>query len=948
MDPCEGLVEKPSFGNGPAMTADRHARVKQLFLEAIELPTSDRGPWLENACAQDPSLRAEVDALLVQQTAESSRQAPSAMKPPDNRWSDVAQDERPPGTIIAGRYRIVSPLGVGGMGIVYRAEDLTLNQPVAIKFLPPAVATNPAWLARFRNEARLARTVTHPNVCRVHDIGEADGENFITMEFVSGEDLASLLRQIGRPSNDKSLNIAKQICAGLATAHRAGVLHRDLKPANIMIDADGNARITDFGIAGLSGHIAAGEIRAGTPAYMAPEQITGRDVTVRSDIYALGLVLYELFSGCQAFRAETIGEYLRLHENQTPRPLSEIVEHLPQGVEDVVQQCLQKQPELRPASALHVAAALPGTDALQVALESGITPSPDLIAASPARKNGASHRAWLMVAGLSLLACVAILRSVYPIQWDNLGTLPPAALAERARRSLETAGFSRPLAHEAFGYCATEDAWQPMALAFAGEDIATRVLPARAAEPCFFYHQSDRPLVPVAMENVFWRAGYVTPWDPPIAKANSRAVLLNSGGDLILLGAGPDDAAGESKAGDGDRVNEVWSALKRAAGMDIDRPDTVESPAIDFQGCKISELSNTRTLNGRASVMAGCTSHGSPTFFAAGTQPKEDSPVRGGEKIVGASQRSIVITAQRMLFLLLFVITVPIGLRKLCTARIDYHGVVQIAIVIVLLEIAAAVLHLERSVSFYDGLSRLCMAVVRGAGIAGLFGIFYLAVDAYARRFWPHLLVTWNRLLLHRFGDPDVRFHTLIGACVGCWWAFVTAAERAIVSITGQDVRPMFSGERVAEKLHGVTAALASYLGCVEQSLIYGLLFLLLLVVVRTWIRHPAWAAVVCALLMAPVVVPRGANSYTAWLAMGLCGVVVCVWIMVRYGLLAMVVAIFVSAVLNATPMNVSSHAWTAGISMCAIIIVVCFIAYGAVWRPAGFRTSSAPLSGTG
>jgi len=941
------------------MTADRHARVKQLFLAAIELPPSERGPWLENACADDLSLRPEVEALLAQQTAESSKPARPATPLTEDRGRDdaivnldarnsedsqailirnkqsrnpVEEQERPPGTMIADRYRIVSQLGVGGMGIVYRADDLTLDQAVAIKFLPSLVATNPAWLARFRNEARLARTVTHPNVCRVHDLGEADGEHFITMEFVAGEDLANLLRQIGRFPSEKAVDIARQVCAGLAAAHRAGVLHRDLKPANIMLDGEGNARITDFGIAGLSGQIAAGEIRAGTPAYMAPEQITGRDVTLESDIYALGLVLYELFSGRPAYQAASLDEYLRLHETTTPTPLSEIVADLPDGIEEIVDQCLQKDSDKRPRSALHVAAALPGTDVLRLALASDMTPSPDLIAVAAAKTGGPNHRMWLMIAAVSLLASLVFLRSAHPIQWDDLGTSPPAALAERARRVLETAGLAVPDAYEAFGYCATEDAWRPMVRAFAGEDIAVKVVPTTAAEPCFFFRQSARPLVSATLENVFWRAGYVAPWDPPLAEANSRAVLFDKAGRLILLGVAPNAAARESNTGDVARVNEVWTGLLRAAGIDADRADALgknERSATGDRDCTYWNVPETPQPNGPASDFVGCSSRRGPTFFAAGTPPNERPLDAAGETIAVTSQRSVVITAQRVLFLALLAIAVPFGILKLRTAKIDYQGVVRLAVVVVLMEIIAAVLRVGSSATFYDGLSRLCMAVVRAVGIAGLLGVFYLAVDAYARRLWPHLLVTWNRLLLRRFGDPDVRFHTLVGVCVGCWWAFAAAAERAIVNAWGMNIRPMFGGERIAEKLHGFVSALASYFGCVEQALIYGLLFLLLLVVVRTWIRHPTWAAVVCTLVLAPIVVPRGAHAYTAWLAMGFGGAAVGVWIMVRYGLLAIVVAIFAALILNTTPMNVSSRAWTVSISMCAILIVVCLIAYG-------------------
>src|SRR5882762_7261117 len=189
-----------------------------------------------------------------------------------------------PGSIVAGRYRLVALLGRGGMGEVYRADDLTLDQPVALKFLPVMDADGDttaaraghvsARLAQFHNELRIARQVSHKNVCRLYDLGEAEGRRFLTMEYVDGEDLASLLRRIGRLPPDKAVEIARQLCAGLAAAHERGVLHRDLKPANVMIDGDGNVRITDFGLAIAEGDTAAAH--AGTPQYMAPEQLKGQ------------------------------------------------------------------------------------------------------------------------------------------------------------------------------------------------------------------------------------------------------------------------------------------------------------------------------------------------------------------------------------------------------------------------------------------------------------------------------------------------------------------------------------------------------------------------------------------------------------------------------------------------------------------------------------------------
>ncbi len=287
-----------------------------------------------------------------------------------------------PGSLLAERYRIVALLGRGGMGEVYRADDLTLGQPVALKFLPEEAASDPGLLDRFRGEVRIARKVSHPNVCRVYDVGEVDGLTYFTMEYVDGEDLASLLRRIGRLPNDKAIDIARQLCAGLAAAHAKGVLHRDLKPANIMLDGRGQAVITDFGLAAFTDQVPGAEVRSGTPAYMAPEQLAGKEVTEKSDLYSLGLVLYEVFTGKRAFSADNLTELVRSRAaGDISRP-SSFVKDLDPLVERVILRCLEPEPANRPANALSIAAALPGGDPLAAALAAGETPSPQMVAAA--------------------------------------------------------------------------------------------------------------------------------------------------------------------------------------------------------------------------------------------------------------------------------------------------------------------------------------------------------------------------------------------------------------------------------------------------------------------------------------------------------------------------------------------------------------------------------------
>jgi len=327
-------------------------------------------------------------------TPPRPRSAPPSISP-TTASDPIGGGRFAPGAIVAERYRIVALLGRGGMGEVYRAEDLKLSQVLAIKFLPEALSKDVSALARFHSEVRIARQVSHPNVCRVFDIGDADGVPFLTMEYIDGEDLSSLVRRIGRLPQDKAVEVSRQICAGLGAAHERGVIHRDLKPSNVMLDGAGKARITDFGLAGVAANIRGAEVRAGTPAYMAPEQLVGKEVTTKSDIFSLGLVMYEVLTGKRAYDATTVPELMKARQSGTLTNPSTLVRDLDPLTERVILRCLETDPARRPATALLVAAALPGGDPLAAALAAGETPSPEMVAAA-GEKEGLSPRVGLL------------------------------------------------------------------------------------------------------------------------------------------------------------------------------------------------------------------------------------------------------------------------------------------------------------------------------------------------------------------------------------------------------------------------------------------------------------------------------------------------------------------------------------------------------------------------
>ncbi len=357
----------------------------------------------------------------------------------------------PPGSLLDGRYRMIGLLGRGGMGEVYRADDLRLGQPVALKFLPEQLQRDPVRLAQLHNEVRTARQVSHANVCRVYDAGEADGHLYLTMEYVDGEDLATSLRRLGRFPEDKALAIARQLAAGLAAAHERGVLHRDLKPANVMLDGAGNVRIMDFSLA-TAGEV--DNVRAGTPVYMAPEQLQGREVTARSDIYALGLVLYELFTGKRVYAATSIADLVSQHESGAITPPTEIVKTLDPAIERAILRCLERDPARRPASALAVSAALPGGDPLAAALAAGETPSPEMVAAA-----GGEEAALTQNQGLALVSVVVLLMLVLAAAIDRGSVLARVpieksrpVLVDRAAELARTLGYTAPVVDSHSGY----------------------------------------------------------------------------------------------------------------------------------------------------------------------------------------------------------------------------------------------------------------------------------------------------------------------------------------------------------------------------------------------------------------------------------------------------------------------------------------------------------------
>jgi serine/threonine protein kinase len=281
--------------------------------------------------------------------ADCGTQLPSIKDIEVTETMETPKEELTTGSTFAGRYQIIEELGKGGMGKVYKAYDTKIKEKIALKLIKPEIAKDKKTIERFSNELRFARKIRHKNVCGMFDLGEEKGTHYITMEFVPGEDLRSSIRRFGQLPIGKSISIATQICEGLTEAHRLGVVHRDLKSNNIMIDKDGNVRIMDFGIArsleakGITGS----GVMIGTPEYMSPEQVEGKEVDQRSDIYSLGVILYEMVTGRVPFEGNTPFTIGMKHKGEIPQNPKELNAQIPDDLNRVILRCLEKDREKR-------------------------------------------------------------------------------------------------------------------------------------------------------------------------------------------------------------------------------------------------------------------------------------------------------------------------------------------------------------------------------------------------------------------------------------------------------------------------------------------------------------------------------------------------------------------------------------------------------------------------
>lgn len=829
-----------------------------------------------------------------------------------------------PGQILAERYRIVALAGRGGMGEVFRAEDLTLGQIVAMKFLPEKLSQDAAALSRFHAEVRNARQVSHPNVCRVFDIGETDGALFLTMEFVDGEDLASVVRRIGRLSPDKATEIARQICAGLAAAHERGVIHRDLKPANVMLDGAGKIRITDFGLAGLAANMQGEDARAGTPAYMAPEQLAGKEVTTKSDIYSLGLILYEILTGKRVFEASTLQELVRLRESGTITNPSTLVRDLDPLIERVILRCLEADPDKRPVSALQVAAALPGGDPLAAALAAGETPSPQMVAAAGSTEG---IKPWL---GLTLVATVLLglvahmmLADRYRVQ--NLTPLekPADALLTRSQEIVQQLGITDAPADTAHGFFSDGDYLNYIQEHDKSQTRWKRLSSDRPTTIIFWYRRSPRELQSDSFFNSVG-SGVITPWEPPSDVTGMISVFLDTQGRLLLFKRIPaefDPPSGPAPPPD-------WSPLFSAAGLDPAKfsaatPEWADLLYSDTRAAWTREITTPIQVTERVEAAAY---RGKPVYFRVlfpWANPYRDRlhPASAHQKL--ASIIGIV------LFGVLLFGSIMIVRRNVRQKKGDEAGSWRLANFLFFVFLAMWALQAHHLASMGE-FGTVVLALAWAFLVSTFARMLYFGLEPFVRRRDPHTLIGWMRLMGGKIRDPLVGRDVLIGITYGVLLGVFEYVDNVLLPLLGAS--PPQPGAPLMESLLGVRLTLGSVFAFtwiyVLWSLgIFFLLFLLRLVVRKDWI-----AAIVIVFLGA-ITNPQGDYFWMTFLGLAV------IWlsaylVLRRFGLLALVLGLVVQNMLVLFPMTTHLSRWYASgaiAGMVTIVAIALFAMYSAL-----------------
>jgi hypothetical protein len=815
------------------------------------------------------------------------------------------------------------------MGEVYRADDLRLEQPVALKFLPQSLEMDPARLARFHSEVRTARQVSHPNVCRVYDIGLADGRHFLSMEYVDGEDLASLLRRIGRLPADKGVEVARQLCAGLAAAHERGVLHRDLKPANVMIDGAGRVRLTDFGIAGAASTGA--DVRAGTPGYMAPEQLAGREVSVKSDLFALGLVLYEVFTGKRAFDAPTVGELVKQHERGAPPTPTTAVPDLDAAIERTIMRCLEADAALRPSSALAVAAGLPGASPLDAALAAGETPSPEMVAAAGTTGALAQGRsitlALASAVGVLLLAFMGDRTTVLSRTAPFKDT---AVLVDRAEQIASRFGYSQGR-DWTIGFTEDDDYLRHVEENDRSIDRWQRIRSGTPPAITFWYRASPRELMSwqTANESLFN--------DPPLVVSDMVRLRLDSAGRLVYFDAVPRQVpnpgsgpSGSESAASALGPEDPWTSLFQEAGIDRKAfTPTGESWTPPVYADARAAWTGTIGPHAEKVRVEAASYLGRPVYFAIvgpWTRPDREQEPFGSDRWLDYVSLVLLVGS--------LVAAAVMARSNLKAGRGDRSGALRLAGFVLAVQTTEFLLGAHHVAHLGVEWTLFFRATSLALFSAGMIWLLYLALEPAARRLWPNLLIAWSRLVTGRLRDPMLGRDLLIGLLAGLLCYIIIRGQHYLRTLAGQPP-PDLDSVRL-EPLLGLRYALSAILTQFDDAVLTALVLLMLLLGARIALRR-VWLAFVASMGILSLLILNGYDKIDVFTVAGaLAGGGLIMLVLLRFGLLACAVMLLSLNMAAGFPSTVNPRAWyfdTALVGFAAFAVLI-------VW---GFRLSRRP-----
>ncbi len=906
---------------------DLYFQAKAICLDLVTLPADQRVASLEEKCAGQPALRSEclsilesfdtetddfLPALQVPQADDSITEGDVMSKVGDALMESLipggAVEPIEPGQVLLERYQIERRLGAGGMGEVWSAWDKLLGETIALKRIHRRAIGSLGGAAQdcLLAEASAARKIMHPGVCRIHDVGKDGDGVFMSMEYISGGDLRERIRRGGALDAGRLRILASQVASALEAIHAGGILHRDLKPANILFHEEGQACISDFGLASEADAMSGRDHRSGTGAYMAPELLEGGRPSKASDMFAYGLLLYEAATGRRCFLSSEDIQRVAKGE-QTIVPPSSYTPGLDPVLERLILRCLAVDAEQRPQSAGGICEVLALGDPIDAVIALGELPDARVISMAPVPGVLSKAQGW---AGFALIVLLLAAIGLLGQGLESTRTGDSLAYQERlqaAHAMLRRLGQeSDPGARQYLAWADLQDGlldseWRPVET-----ETDSKGLP-------FWYRESADALVPTHWVSLLANSGRIGFADPPRRTAGVTSLLLDGSGRLVSFVAGKkaldvDEAVGSMPD---------WNVTFSLAGLGSEN----FGPATYPNGSSGSGIVDVRWASNRK---------GDSTEVHARSLGKQIMAFEVVRWMPALEEGNVSGYLNLLLIAIVFACMIPVAIRHIRAGRGDIGGAMRLA----------AFAFVSLSVSWFlvadlpksPALMILFATLGISISVGGMVGVvlLFLALEPFSQRYWPRVFVSWGRGFQGMWGNPLVRSHILIG--IGL--ALVAALARSVVDRWGS---PMGSGSASLPYLGEPVwrAWLAEWLGSGLGALLLSLEYLAVLVVLHAILRNKK-AAVLLTAIMGAAITAADATTFstvlllvtTSTLGLG---------ILLQFGLLPSVIFFLVTDLLAEFPaglpgMGFGYEATAIGLAAASLVLVI------------GPRTGSEPV----